>query len=126
MRPLSSGTKRKKRSSTPSPWPRPGALPVVAELKRDAEVVLAQRAHRGLQFVFRRRAHAHLIGLNRRLHLLQLLVLDELDDLARGFDRDALLDRNHATDGAASRRLRLRRLEILDGDAAPDQPGLDD
>ena len=48
-------------------------LPVVAELQRDAEVVLAQRLHGGLQLVLRRRADADLIGLNRRLHFLQLL-----------------------------------------------------
>ena len=80
-------------------------LPVVAELQRDAEIVVAQRLHRLLQVVLRRRADAHLIGLDRRLDLLQLLVLDELDDLARRLDRDALLNRDDAPDRAAGRRL---------------------
>ena len=47
-RPASSGRRRKKRRV------RNAGLPVVAELQRDAEVVLAQRAHRVLQIVFRR------------------------------------------------------------------------
>src|SRR5688500_11516798 len=45
--------------------PRP-VLTVVAELERDTEILRAQRLHRVLEFVFRRRAHAHLVGLDRR------------------------------------------------------------
>ncbi len=74
---------------------------VVAELQRDAEVVLAQRLDRFLQLVLRGRGHAHLVGLDRRLHLLQLLVLQELHDLLGRLDRDALLDRDDAAHGAA-------------------------
>src|SRR4029079_2243426 len=89
-------------------------LPVVAELKGDAEVVLAQGVHRDLQFVLRRRRDADLIGLNRRLHFLQFLVLAELHDFARGLDWNALLNRDDAADRAAGRRFARRRLEVLD------------
>ncbi len=67
-------------------------LAVVAEAERDAEVVIAQQAHRVLQLVLRRRADAHLIGLDVGLHLLQLLVLQVFHDLFRRFDRDPLLN----------------------------------
>src|SRR5688572_1297252 len=60
-------------------------LAVVAKLKRDAKILRAERIHRALEIVFRRRADAHLLALNRRLDLLELQVLEVLDDLSSGF-----------------------------------------
>src|SRR6185295_5273935 len=77
------------------------ASPIVAELQGDAEVVLAQGAHGILQVVLRRRRHAHLVGLDRGLHLLQLFFLEVLHDLARRLDWNALLDLDHPPQRAA-------------------------
>src|SRR3989442_4799101 len=73
-------------------------LAVVSELEGDAEIVLAQRVEGELQLVLRGRGHAHLVGLDGRLHLLELLIFEVFDDLARRFDRDALLNREDAPD----------------------------
>ena len=71
--------------------------------------------------------HAHLIGLDRRLHFLQLVVLDELHDVAGGFDRDALLDRRSPGGPCRWRRARDRRaLKFFTGTLAPHQPRLHD
>src|SRR5687768_4085316 len=64
--------------------------PVIAELQLDAEVALAQRGDGLLQVIFRCRRHAHLVALDRRLHFLELAFLQELDDLLRALDRNAL------------------------------------
>src|SRR5678816_3414141 len=64
---------------------------IIAELKRDAEVLLAQQSHDFLQFVLGRRGDAQLVALNGGLHLFQLRVLEELDDVFGLFGRDALL-----------------------------------
>src|SRR5918995_2181190 len=89
---------------------RPGAgglLPVVAELEGDAEVVAAQEANDILQLVFRSRRDAQLIPLDARLHLLQLLVFEELDDVARGVAGNPLLQRDDASNARAARRFNL-------------------
>src|SRR5205823_5765084 len=57
----------------------PTSSSVVSKLQRDAEVVLTKLAHRLLQLILRRRADAHLIGLDGGLHFLQLLILEEFD-----------------------------------------------
>src|SRR5689334_6034138 len=79
---------------------RDGGLPVVAKLERDPKIFRAQRLHRVLQFVLRRRADAHLLALDRALHFF-LRVFQVLDDVLGGFDRDALLQRDHLLDGTA-------------------------
>ena len=66
-------------------------LAVIAELERDAEVMLAQQAHRVLKIIFRGRRYPNLISLYRRLYLFQLSFLQELDDFLGGVRRDALL-----------------------------------
>src|SRR5687767_3848931 len=48
---------------------------VIAKLEGDPEIFRPQRRHRGLQFVFRRRRDAQLVGLNLGLHLLHLEIL---------------------------------------------------
>src|SRR4030095_5724330 len=64
---------------------------IVAEPPRDAEILLAQLSHRFLKVVARRRRDAQLIALNRRLHFLQLGILQELHDIARLLGGNALL-----------------------------------
>src|SRR4051812_25285429 len=89
-----------------------GPLAIIAELQRDAEIVSAELSHGVLHLVLRRRADPHLFGLNRRLHLPQLLVLEELDDFPRRLDWDALLNLDHPAHGAAGGGLRLADLEV--------------
>src|SRR5690349_12281867 len=60
-------------------------LAVVAKLEGDSEVLRAERLHGRLQIVLRGRADAHLVGLDRRLDLLQLRILQILDDVLGGF-----------------------------------------
>src|SRR6516165_7130616 len=67
------------------------SVPEVDELHGDAEVVLPQQLHHRLQVVALLARDAHLVALDRDLHL-HLGVLHELDDLARFLDRDALLE----------------------------------
>ena len=64
-------------------------LPVIAELEGDAEVVAAEQPDDVLQLVFGGRGDAQLIALDAGLHLLQLLILEELDDVARGVARES-------------------------------------
>ena len=68
--------------------------------------MLAQDANRLLQVILRPGGDADLIGLDRCLHLLELAVLEELDDLARRLDRDALLERDDAARPCRWRRAR--------------------
>src|ERR1041385_3529397 len=65
-------------------------LPGVRQLHRDAEVLLAQQVHDGLQIVALLAADAHLVALDGGLHL-ELGLLHELRDLASLLDGDALL-----------------------------------
>jgi CheY-like chemotaxis protein len=67
-----------------------------------------------------------LIRLDRGLHLLQLLILEELHDLARGVGGDALLQRDHAAHASAAGRLDVAGLEVLHRHVATDEPALDD
>src|SRR5688572_14640437 len=103
---------------------REGGLPVVAKLQRDAEIFRSQRLHGALQIVFRRRADAHLIALDRGLHLLQLEILQVFDDLPGRVGRNALLQRNYLPHRAAGGRLDVTALEVLHRDVALDQPRL--
>src|SRR5882672_4565146 len=57
----------------------------IHELQLDAEVFGAHQLHARLQIVSVLAGDAHLGFVNRGLHL-ELLILDELDDLAGGFD----------------------------------------
>src|SRR5262245_49217939 len=106
--------------------PTRNGLPVIAELERHAEIVLAQHADGLLEVVLREGRDADLIGLNRGLNLSELSILDELDDVARGFDRNALLNGHDSPDLAARRRFARAGLEILDRHAAPNQARLHD
>jgi len=63
----------------------------VHELKLDAEVVPAHRVNGGLQVVSVLACNAHLVLLNRYLHL-ELRVLDVLDNRARLLGLDPFLD----------------------------------
>src|SRR5437764_1220280 len=101
MRRASSGTRRRRKASRQSGvGSRESPSAVVAELQGDTEVVLAELPHRFLKFVLRRRADPHLIRLDRGLDFLELAILDELDDLARRFDWDSLLNRDQPPHGA--------------------------
>src|SRR6185312_9986464 len=71
--------------------------PVVGELHVDAKILVAQKRNYLLQRVPIFAAHAHGVALNGSLNF-QLRVLDELHDLARLLDRDALLKRNPLPD----------------------------
>src|SRR6185503_14046700 len=53
---------------------------VIAKLEGDPEVFRAQGGHGALQFVFGGRRHAQLVGLNLRLDLFHLEILQVLDD----------------------------------------------
>src|ERR1051325_2865445 len=69
------------------------SAPVVAELERYAEVGLAQQPHHFLEVVARRGRDAELVALDAGLNFLELVVLEELDDVARLLGGDALLQR---------------------------------
>src|ERR1700683_866143 len=71
-------------------WRRLSVGPVVRKLRINPKVLLLEQGNDGLQRVPILAAHAHQIPLNRGLSLV-LRVLDHLDNLARFFDRDALL-----------------------------------
>src|SRR3974377_874019 len=79
---------------------------VVGELHVDAEVRLAQQLDHRLQHVAVAAGYAHEIALNGSLHL-QLAVLDFLDDFARLFGGNPLLQRDllaHAGTGRGNYR----------------------
>src|SRR5262245_51229896 len=116
----------RRRPETDSTAVIPGLAAVVAELERNAEVVLAQQADRLLEVVFRRGRHAHLVRLDGRLDLFQLPVLEELDDVSGGFGWYALLQRDDAPDRVIGGALDLARREVLRRHAAADQPALQD
>src|SRR5262245_11032575 len=118
------GTRRSPRSrGRPSGRPLP---PIVAELQCDAEVLFSQQTHHFLQIVSGPRADAQLIALNRRLDLLQLRILDELDDVPRLFGGDSLLQRDLLTHRAVGGRLRRASRQILHWHIAANQTDGDD
>src|SRR5262245_35879388 len=124
MRAPSNGRRRRTRIKEEGGRKTAAGLAVIAELERNTEIVLAQMPHRLLELVLRRRADAHLIGLDRGLDLLQLEVFDVFDDLASRFDGNALLNVDDSPDRSAGGRLAFGHLEVLRRHAAPDQPGL--
>src|SRR5688572_33212216 len=71
-----------------------GSAPVVAELERDSEISFPEEPHHFLELVTRRGGDAKLIALDAGLDLLELVVLEELDDVAGLLGRNALLQRD--------------------------------
>ena len=61
-----------------------------------------------------------LIGLDRRLDLLHLAVLEELHDRLGRLGRDALLQRDDPADRVVCGALEISRGQVLGRDAAPD------
>src|SRR5699024_9142983 len=100
--------------------------PVIAELQGDAEVVLTQHADSLLQVILGWRGDADLVRLDGGLDTLELLLLQELHDLLGRLRRDALLKCNHTPYRIVRGTLELAGREVLRGDAAPDQPRLQD
>ena len=113
------GKKRKRSERRPAPV---ALSAIVAELERDAEVLLPQHAHDFLQVVFRRRGDAQLIALDGRLYLLQLGVFDELDDVARLLGGDALLQRDLLSHGRVCRWFGVTARQVLGWHIASHQP----
>ena len=99
---------------------------VVAELERDAEVVLPQTPHGILEVVFRGRRHADLIALDAGLDLLEFLVLEKFHDLARRLNGNALLNSDDFAHRATGGRLRIADCEVLHRHIASHQTRLDD
>src|SRR5262245_13636874 len=104
----------RKRRSEPLPA-------VVPELERHAEVAIAQQAHHFLELVLRRRGDAKLVALNGRLYFPQFGLLDELDDIARLFHRNTLLQRDFLTHCAVGGRYDRSAREVPRRNVAPDQ-----
>src|SRR5262249_17949019 len=96
-------------------WTRRGSVTSVRQLDRDAEVALPQRVDHGLEIVLLLACDPDLIALDRRLDL-ELPILDELHDLARLLDRDALLEIDALLRGAGRSGLDLPPPERLERD----------
>src|SRR5437899_11804499 len=79
--------------------------PVVAELELDADVERLEQRHRRLQIVLARRADAHGVTLDRRLHAFHLGVLDRASYFARQVGGESVLDRDRLPRGGAARGL---------------------
>src|SRR4029077_17002450 len=100
------------------------ASTVVPELELDAEVLPAKERHSLLEIVPRRGGDAHLVALDRRLNLFELGLLDGRCDFLRGVPIKSQLESDVTTDGVASGRFDLSRIEILHGDATLYELGL--
>src|SRR5204863_9623647 len=94
--------------------PRSRSAAVVRGLKGDAEVALADQGDGLLQLVLVAPRDAHLVALDRRLHL-QLRVLDLPDDFLRLLRLDPLHDLDVLPYRAAGGLLDLLIVERLQG-----------
>src|ERR1035437_430306 len=103
-----------------------GRSTVVPEMELYAHVLRAQERDDSLQFVARRRAHAHLLALDGGLHLLEFLVLDGGGDLFGRLGVERLLQLDLAAERVTAGRLDLADIQVLHGNAALDQFGLHD
>src|SRR5215208_2315418 len=94
-------------SSSPTPRRRTtcGSAAVVAKFELDPEILAFEERDHGLQLVARRRGHPDFITLDARLHLLESLVLDCLDDSLRDILRNPLGECQRATDALSCRLL---------------------
>src|SRR3989338_1223954 len=99
--------------------------PVVGELQRDPEVFLLEERDDPLQIVAVLARDAHVVLLDRGLHL-DLRVLDEPHDLLGLLDRNALLERDLLPERAPRGLLDRAVGERLERHAALVQPGLED
>src|SRR5258708_2387363 len=97
----------------------------VHEMQLDPEVIRAHRLNARLQVVFVLAGDAHLRVLDRALHL-DFLILDELRDLAGGFDFDALFDFDEHPRRALRSGLGRAYVEEAQRDLALDQLVLHD
>src|SRR4051812_29597613 len=94
---------------------------VVPEFELDAEVLAAKQRDRLLEIVARWRCHPDLIALNRRLHFLELRLLDRRRHFLGGIAVEGHLERDLAANGVATGGLDLARIEIFYGHVAPNQ-----
>ena len=88
--------------------------------------MFAQEPHCFLKFVLRRRRDTHLVRLYRGLHFLELVVLDELDDVFRGFGGNPLLQRDDAPHGVVGGAFDVAGRQVLRRNAAADHAALQD
>src|SRR5687768_1735480 len=86
---------------------------VVAEFELDAEVFVAEKGHCGLKVISRRGRDADLIALNRRLHLLELRILDRGGDFLCGVAVQGHLELYLLGDLVATGGLHVADVEIL-------------
>src|SRR5437762_2043392 len=87
---------------------------VVPELQLHAEVVLFQDGDRALEVVLVGARDANGLGVDRRLHALQLGVLQVADDLFGLLRGEPVLDRHHLAARGAGGGLDLAGLEVLE------------
>src|SRR5580658_9718931 len=99
--------------------------PVIGKLQVDSEIMLPQHSDDFLQRVAVLAADTHQISLDRSLCFL-LRILNQLHDLPRLFDGDALLHGDAALGGSSRRRFHRAVGQPLQRDPALDQLLLED